>query len=132
MRRREFVLGMGAATAFAQEQQPDLTIRTGVTEIIVPVTILDRDDKSVNGLEAKDFRLFDNKREQTFNLDISYVPISMVVAVQANADVEVVLPQIKKIGPLLEALVLGPQGEGAILAFDHRKRLLQDFTNDGK
>jgi VWFA-related protein len=132
MRRREFVIGLGAGALLAQEQQPDLTIRTQVSEVIVPVTVLDRDDQYVNGLEAKDFRLFDNKREQTFKLDVSYVPISMVVAVQANSDVEIVLPQIKKIGPLLEALVLGPQGEAAILAFDHRKRLLQDFTNDGK
>jgi VWFA-related protein len=132
MRRREFVIGLGAGALLAQEQQPDLTIRTRVTEVIVPVTVLDRDDQYVNGLEAKDFRLFDNKREQNFKLDVSYVPISMVVAVQANSDVEIVLPQIKKIGPLLEALVLGPQGEAAILAFDHRKRLLQDFTNDGK
>jgi VWFA-related protein len=108
------------------------TIRTTVQEVVVPVTVLDENDQYVNGLEAKDFRLFDNKKEQNLKVESTYVPISMVVAVQANSDVEVVLPQIKKIGPLLEGLVIGQQGEAAIMAFDHRLRVLQTFTNDGK
>ena len=129
MRRREFVLGLTVGVALAQEQ-PSFVI--GVQEVLVPVTVLDGDGNYVNGLEAKDFRLFDNKKEQNIKVESTYVPISMVVAVQANSDVEVVLPQIKKIGPLLESLVIGQQGEAAILAFDHRMRLLQPFTNDGK
>ena len=137
MKRREFVLGLTVGAALAQEQPTDPTLRTPtfigeVREVIVPVSVLDADGNYVNGLEAKDFRLFDNKKEQNIKMDVTYVPISMVVAVQASSDVEVVLPQIKKIGPLLESLVIGQQGEAAILAFDHRMRLLQSFTNDGK
>jgi VWFA-related protein len=103
-----------------------------VTEVSVPVTVTDKEGNYVSGLEEKDFRLYDNEKLQAFKMDVSFTPISLVVAVQANANAEVFLPQIKKIGPLLEGLVIGPQGEAAILAFDHRRRLLQDFTNDGK
>ncbi|MGH9719915.1 MAG: VWA domain-containing protein, partial [Bryobacteraceae bacterium] len=41
-----------------------------------------------------------------------------------------VLPQIKKVGSLLESVVVGDQGEVAVMAFDHRLRVLQEFTND--
>ncbi|MGH9673215.1 MAG: VWA domain-containing protein, partial [Bryobacteraceae bacterium] len=38
---------------------------------------------------------------------------------------------IKTIGPLLDSLITGEQGEIAIIAFDHRIRVMQDFTSDG-
>jgi VWFA-related protein len=40
------------------------------------------------------------------------------------------LPVIKKSGILLHGLVTGENGDVAILAFDHRMQLLQDFTSD--
>src|SRR5205823_2328021 len=57
-------------------------------------------------------------------------PISLVIAVQANAGVEAILPQVRKIGSMLESFVVGDQGEAAVLAFDHRFQVKQDFTND--
>jgi len=41
-----------------------------------------------------------------------------------------VLPAVRNIGPLLQGLVTGDQGEVAIVAFDHRIQTLQDFTTD--
>jgi VWFA-related protein len=38
---------------------------------------------------------------------------------------------LKRIGTMLETLVLGETGEAAILQFDHRIEKLVDFTNDG-
>jgi VWFA-related protein len=111
-------------------QVPDFT--TVVTEVIAPVTVKHGDGRYVNGLEAKDFKLYDNNRLQEIKIEFSVMPISMVVAIQANSRVEAILPQIKTIGPLLEGLIVGSTGEAAILAFDHRMRVLQDFTNDGR
>jgi len=54
------------------------------------------------------------------------------VAVQCSAGVETLLPKIQRIGPMLQGLLVGDQGEVAILAFDHRMRVLQDFTQDSK
>jgi VWFA-related protein len=50
--------------------------------------------------------------------------------VQANSEIEPVLPQLKKTGVLLQGLVTGVEGDVAVLAFDHRMQHLQDFTSD--
>jgi len=94
------------------------------------VTIFDGNGDYVNGLQPHQFRLFDNAKEQDIKVDVTYQPISMVIAIQKNGDVEAVLPQIRTIGPLIRPLVIGDQGEAAVLAFDHRLDVLQDFTND--
>jgi VWFA-related protein len=134
MKRRDFMLtAAGLTAAHAQNPAPEEPrIIVDVQEVNVPVIVQDKDGVYMSGLEVQDFRLFDNEKQQTIKLDVSFVPISMVVCVQANADVEPVLGSIKKIGPLLEGLVLGTQGEAAIVAFDHRIRVLQDFAADGK
>lgn len=106
------------------------TFIENVKYISVPVTVLDKDGNFVNGLEAKDFRLFDNKKPQPVAQDIAFRPISMVILVQANAGVEGMLPKINKIGSMLDSLVVGETGEAAVVKFDHRIETLQDFTND--
>jgi VWFA-related protein len=131
-RRREFLLsGLLAAPLAAQSNIDDTIFRVDTLTVSAPVTVLDRDGRLVNGLEAKDFTLLDNGVAQDIKVDVSYVPISMVLAIQANNVVEPFLPTIKKLGGLLEGLVIGEQGECAVMAFDHRHRVLTDgFVND--
>ena len=100
------------------------------SEVVAPVTVFDRDGRFVNGLQPHQFHLTDNGKEQDIRVDISYQPISMVVAIQCSAQVEAILPQVKRLGALLRPLVIGDQGEAAVLAFDARLRVLQPFTND--
>jgi VWFA-related protein len=115
----------------AQEMDPP-TFKSTVKYITVPVTVLNKDGSFVNGLEPKDFRLFDNKKPQPIVQDIGVNPISLVVAIQANAGVESMLPKINKIGSLLDALIVGETGEAAVLKFDHRIEVLQGFTNESQ
>jgi VWFA-related protein len=56
--------------------------------------------------------------------------MSVVLAVQANSDIEPVLSKLRKTGVLLHGLVTGEGGDVAIIAFDHRIQVLQDFTSD--
>ena len=123
-----------ALVAFCQNQplpQPgEEPIRTTVNVVLAPVTVLDKHGNLVNGLQPQDFRLLDNNKEQNIKVDVAFQPISMVIAIQANSQVEGVLPKINRIGSLIEPLVIGDQGEAAVLAFDHRFRVMQDFTSD--
>jgi VWFA-related protein len=106
-------------------------IRTGVENVLVPTTVLDPDGHGyVNGLSARDFEILDNGKPQKVVADFVQQPLSVVLAIQANSDVEPLLPVIKKSGILLHGLVTGENGDVAILAFDHRMQLLQDFTSD--
>jgi VWFA-related protein len=120
-----FAQQQGAAEA---EAQPDF--RTTVNIVTAPVTVLDRDGNHVEGLEPQQFRLFDNGKEQDIKVDVAFQPISLVIAIQANGRVESVLPQIQKIGSMIQPLVVGEQGEAAVLSFDHRIQELQGFTSD--
>ena len=123
--------GLLALTLFAQQEDvPGQVFRATVNVVVAPVTVTDRDGNYVNGLKPSDFRLLDNEKPQDIKVDISYIPISLVVAVQANWDMESILPKLRRIGPLFQGLVTGDAGEVAVLCFDHRIQVLQDFTND--
>ena len=109
---------------------PTTTIKTTVEVVQAPVLVFDRDGGYVDGLQPHQFHLFDNGKEQNINVDVTYIPISLVICLQANAHVEGILPQVKKIGGLIAPMLIGDQGEAAVIAFDSRIRTLQDFTSD--
>lgn len=118
-----------SASSASQDQQAP-AFRTTVDYVIAPVIVRDRDGNYVNGLRPDDFRLFDNGKEQNIKVDVAYQPISLVIAIQANDKVESVLPQIQKIGNLIQPLVVGEAGEVAVMKYDHRLEVLQSFTSD--
>lgn len=119
-----------AVASLAQEDTTDALIREQVNVVLAPATVLDGDGNYVHGLKPMEFRLYDNDKLQNIKVDETYAPVSMVVAIQADAKVEAVLPKLQKIGTTLQNLVAGENGEVAIVAFDHRIQRLQDFTND--
>ncbi len=138
--RRLFTTAAFALPAFAQkpgEKEPEETAEdlprfvTFSRQVIAPTTVTDKDGRYVAGLQAHDFRLVDRGKVQKITVESATQPLSLVVCIQANNTVESVLPNIKKIGPLLEGTILGEQGQAAIVAFDHRIRVMQDWTRDG-
>ena len=96
----------------------------------MPVTVFDRSGNSVAGIRADQFRLWDNREPQNITVDETYTPISLVIAIQANSHATQLLPAVNKIGNLIAPLVVGEQGEVAVIAYDHRVRVLQEFTSD--
>jgi len=52
------------------------------------------------------------------------------VCIQRSNNIEVMLPKIQKMGNVMHDMLIGQDGEAAILSFDHRLELLQDFTQD--
>ena len=53
------------AQAPARQEQPPTTFRGGVNEVIVPVTVTDEKGRFVSNLEATDFKIYDEGKEQT-------------------------------------------------------------------
>ncbi len=101
------------------------------TTVLAPTTVIEKKTGSfINGLAISNFTLLDNDKPQKIDTDFSYAPISVALVVQANSDVEPILPKLKKAGLLLQGLVTGETGEVAVLAFDHRVQVLQEFTKD--
>jgi VWFA-related protein len=118
-------------------QQPavpadDTTFRTGIEVVQVPVWVYDKNDNYVDGLQPDQFRIWDNnKAQKILGVDVAFAPISLVILVQANANVEKMLPAINRIGNLIQPQILGEAGEAAVIAYDSRVRVLQEFTHDG-
>jgi VWFA-related protein len=115
----------------AQEQDQLTRIVVPVDYVSTPAWVYDRDGSTVSGLRPDQFRLFDNGKEQNIQVDVSFTPISLVICVQANANVEGLLPQVRKIGNLIKPLLIGDQGQAAVIKYDHRIETIQEFTSDG-
>ncbi|HYW42910.1 MAG TPA: VWA domain-containing protein [Bryobacteraceae bacterium] len=113
-----------------EETPADLLIRVPVDFVVAPVLVFDRSGNYVNGIRPDQFRLWDNDKQQVIQVDETFTPISMVIAIQSNAHVEALLPYVRRIGNLVTPLLVGEQGEVAIIAYDHRIRTLQEFTSD--
>jgi|SRR5579862_796196 len=135
MRIRNLIAGLFAVGLLvAQEPQPkpedpaDIIVRYNF--VTAPVTVHDQSGNLVSGLDALDFELYDNGKLQKITQDVASHPISLVVAVQATSTMEQMLPNIRKIGTLFSPLVLGADGEVAVLAYDHRVQTMTGFTSD--
>ncbi len=100
------------------------------TFVVAPVTVTDKSGNLINGLRANDFQLFDNDNPQRITQDIAFHPISLVIAVQGSANMEGLIPKIQRLGSVLDDLVLGEQGEAAVIKYDHRIQTLQSFTSE--
>ncbi len=112
---------------------PNAAVIPGVTTqyVLVPASVLDPDGHGyVNGLSEKEFEVYDNNKLQKITAEYTEQPVSVVLVLQANSEIEGMLPQLQKTGVLFQGLVTGTEGDVAVLAFDHRIQLLQDFTND--
>ncbi len=110
----------------------DAKFGTVVNVVVAPTTVRDRNGEFVNGLQLQDFELYDNNKLQKINADVRDEPLSLVVAVQRSSNLTEFLPKIQKIGTQLNQLLAGQDGEIAIIGFDHRIQVMQDFTNEGQ
>ncbi len=117
----------------AADAEADARIVTTVHVVEAPVTVVHKrgTESYVEGLQPQDFKLYDNGKEQNIHVDVTFQPISVVIAIQASDQIEGILPKINKIGSLIQPLLIGEQGEAAVMAFDHRFRVMQNFTSDG-
>ena len=41
------------------------------------------------------------------------------------------LPAVRKMGNMVKPLLIGDQGQAAVIKYDHRVEVIQDFTSDG-
>lgn len=99
-------------------------------QVIAPTTVTDKDGNYVKTLQQHEFRLLDGGKEQKITVENAVQPLSLVICVQANNTVEPVLGTIKKMGLLLENTLLGETGQAAVVKFDHRIEVFQDFTRE--
>ncbi len=97
---------------------------------MAPTTVVDSAGHYVDGLSADDFLVLDNGQPRRVNADISYTPISLVIAVQSGAIAAEALNKLHRIGSMIEPLIIGDRGEVAVVSYDSDVLCLQPFTRD--
>ena len=133
-------IGVLALTALAPAQGPapddvkgDDRYRFGATVnlVTIPVTVTTPDHRYVANLDKDNFRVFDNDKEQKIiGFDVSNLPLSIVFCFETSGRVEGLMPQIKKAGRVYTDLLVGEDGEAAVISYNSRLDVLQDFTRD--
>jgi VWFA-related protein len=109
-------------------QMPDL--RATAHLVVAPTTVTDAAGEYVDGLNDKDFVLYDNGLRRDIRVDVSYFPISLVIAVECNSYSAAALNKTRLIGSMIEPLVTGERGDAAVVAFDGEVRVAAPFSSN--
>ncbi len=108
------------------------TLRTRTNLVLVPTLVESKTGEPVFNLTAKDFVVADNRVEQKIHLDPETYdqPISIVVLVQVGRSAVREFYKYQGLPTMVEALAGHNQHRVAVVEFDSRPRMLQDFTSD--
>src|SRR6266436_5920038 len=119
------LLLFGAASG---QQEP--SFRSQGNLVPVPTLVRDAAGNAVYGLRAQDFIIEDDGVEQAVHLDetADAEPISLVIAVQVGRRAQREFGRMAGLAAMLDPILSGRQNEAALLLFDSKLNLVQDFT----
>jgi VWFA-related protein len=117
-----------AAPAVPQET----TLRSQSNLVLVPALVKDAAGQIVYGLEPKDFVVEDDGVEQSVRLDDAPEgqPVSLVLAIQKGRRASSEFPRMQGLKTMLGPLFALGTARVALVEFDSRIDLTQDFTSD--
>lgn len=109
-----------------------VTLRARTNLVLVPTLVETKAGEPVFNLGVKDFLVKDNGVEQKIALDTETdsAPVSIVVLVQVGRSAPLQFEKLQGLPTMVEALAGKTQHHIAVVAFDSRPRMLQDFTGD--
>ena len=107
------------------------SIRVRVNLVSTPVTVRDKKGELVFNLLEKDFKVFDNGREQKIqHFDLGGDLLSVVFVVETSSHIEPFLPAIRRTGIVFTQAVMAQTAEAAVVGFNDEIDLLSPFTPD--
>jgi VWFA-related protein len=107
-------------------------IRTSSTVVLVPALVKTKSGETVFSLTANDFILTDNGGPQTLHLetDTDSQPLALVVIVENGGQGTRHLHDYENLGSVLDAVIGDVRHLVAVVSFDSKPRIAQDFTDD--
>lgn len=111
-------------------QSPSLTVRSNV--VLVPVLVKTKAGEAVFSLIADDFILTDNGVRQSLQLepDTDSQPLALAVIVETGGQGAFHLGDYHDLGAVLDAVIGDVPHLVAVIGFDSKPQLEQDFTSD--
>jgi VWFA-related protein len=119
---------LAATLVFAAAASPQTVFRGSARLVTVPVVVKDMGGKFVRDLRAEDFHIFDNGRPQRFEFGYIDEPVALAVVAQTTDSVRAWLPHVRRVASAVEALIVGANGEAAIIRFGAEVTLVRDWT----
>ena len=115
-----------------QAEHPDAkaTFRTNAEMVLVPVTITDRNGKTVEGLRAQNFKVLDNHApQQIVSFTNEDSPCSVVLVLDTSSSMQYTLPAAKHIAHAFLAAA-NPEDEFMLLTVSTLPNVISGFTSD--
>jgi VWFA-related protein len=111
---------------------PDPTFSASSTLVQVPAMVRTKAGKLVFTLTADDFTLADDGVEQkvTLEQDTDSEPLALVIAVETGGAGAEQLDKYRHLATTLESVVGGAPHKVAVVTFESKPTLLQDFTSN--
>lgn len=130
MNLRPAIVAVFSAVFTVGQERP---FQTETRVVQVPVTVMDAKGHNVDGLKPSDFVVLDDGTPQEITLDTfgtGVAPISLVIAIQSSGISTPAMVKIRRIGGMIQPLVIGHRGEAAVVTFDSQIRWRQEFTSE--
>ena len=125
------VAALPAERIGAQEQLP--TFRSMANAVAVDVTVRDSKRKSVTGLKASDFEVYDNGvRQEVAEVSYGKLPIDVTVALDVSFSVTGLMLERLRSGVVTLMRDLAREDRLKLMLFNSRVARVVDFTNDEK
>ena len=107
------------------------TLRLIAREVLVPTLVEKSNGDVIYGLRPQNFILEDNGVAQKIRVqeELDTAPVALVVAVQQGGAAVLEYDKVAKLGPLLDLFLSDGKGRAALIGFDSRPHLLEDFTH---
>src|SRR6266542_454042 len=111
-----------------EEVNPGEVISVTTTEVMLPVSVRDAKGRFASDLTRKDFRIFEDGREQPLSdLALRQVPVDVALMVDASSSVATNLDDFRRAAEGF-ATRLAAEDRISLITFDDRVQLLQDWT----
>ena len=106
-------------------------IRVRTNEVIVPVTVLDKQNEPVLDLSQGDFHVFDGGVEQKIvRWDLDGDPLAVALLLETSTHIKSMAPTIHTLASIFTENVMALDGEAAVITYDSDVTVRQPFTQD--
>ena len=107
------------------------SLRVTTTEVLVPTLVEEKSGGILYGLKPGDFILEDNGVPQRIKVqpEMDTAPVALVVAVEEGGSSVLEFDKLARLGPLLDVFLFDPRSQVALVGFDSRPHLIEDFTH---
>jgi len=133
--RRPPILNGGGNTQSDQETSADNSddgdvIRVETNLVTMPVSVLDRNGRFVTGLTQRDFRIFENGKEQKVDYFQSVEqPFTVILMIDVSPSTQYKIDEIQD-AAIAFIDQLRDNDKVMVVAFDEKTRILSPVTND--